>query len=58
MQPSSQEDSLGDVGPGPGVGHEGDDHGGDQPAPQVYLHWRGDGDDDDGVADRHCDDEG
>ena len=24
-----QEDSLGDVGPGPGVGHEGDDHGGD-----------------------------
>ena len=41
MQPSSQEDSLGDVGPGPGVGHEGDDHGGDQPAPQVHIHWRG-----------------
>ena len=36
-----QEDSLGDVGPGPGVGHEGDDHGGDQPAPQVHIHWRG-----------------
>ena len=26
---SSQEDSLGDVGAGPSVGHEGDDHGGD-----------------------------
>ena len=53
---SSQEDSLGDVGAGPDVGHEGDDHGGDQLAPQVHLHWRGNGDDD--VADRHCDDEG
>ena len=49
----SQEDSLGDVRPGPGVGHEGNDHGGDQPTPQVHLHWRGNGDDDDDVADRH-----
>ena len=55
---SSQEDSLGDVGPGSGVGHEGDDYGGDQPTAQVHLHWRGDNDDDDDVVDRHCDDEG
>ena len=55
---TSQEDSLGDVGAGPSVGHEGDDHGGDQPTSKVHLHWRGDGDDDDDVEYRHHDVEG